>query len=154
MVLNSRGQGFAVFEMLQGAVIAIVMLGLVYGVILMVQGRFVSSDPLTIGSKMLSSAYASAGTSSAIFRGKAHLADQEFTVNSLLRKAGVPDGTAIKVVCKGSYCDSPGVFTSGDNLVSFHGEDNIEVCAVCANLGSCVVNFDAYKYAAGNCPSS
>ena len=73
--MNKRGQSYEVFKLLQGALIALVFLGIVYGIITMAQSYFTGSDPFSVSATLLSSAYAAPGQQ---FNGEAILKQQDF----------------------------------------------------------------------------
>ena len=147
---NQRGQAYTAFKLLQGAMIAIIFIGIVYGILAMVQSYFFESDPFTISSRLLSSAYAAAKQGKPEqFTGEAKLKEEDFSPNSLKNKAGVPKTVNVVLECDLPISDTckPGVRVSSQNkLIHFEGSYKIGVCAMCSTTKSCNI-----VYGSGAC---
>jgi len=147
-----KGQYYTVFKLLQGAIIASVMLLIVYGVIQSLHGQVPSSDPFTISAELLSSAYAAAGTGK-YFTKQALLVEQSFEAESVRAKAGLPSDTEVKFVCKKPYCidqfEMVPVTEAGScqsihdacTAIGFEAGDKIWICAKCVDTRRCYVFF-------------
>ena len=145
----NKGQAFTAMKLVQGAIIALVLLGIVYGALNLVKQYEPGSDVLTISADLLSSAYEAAGTGQSFTR-KAKLKQQVITSAAIKSKAGLTDpdlnvyiqcklpvGTVITgsgerpcdEVCKGNTCKS---------LILKSGAQ-IDVCAYCRDVSACYI---------------
>lgn len=147
-----KGQAFAAMKLVQGAVIALVLLGIVYGVVSTLRSREPGSDVLTISADLLASAYAAAGTGQSFSR-KAKLKGQFVTGDSIKQKAGIDDpGLNVKF-----HCDIPVGYTLNRGRKSdcetykdktypelFLKEGStIDVCVSCQSTTQCTIYLGA-----------
>ncbi|GEM_PF-3639640 len=85
-----KGQAFTAMKLVQGAIIALVLLAIVYGVVSTIKSREPGSDVLSVSADLLASAYAAAGTGQSFSR-KAKLKAQFITSDAIKEKAGIDD---------------------------------------------------------------
>lgn len=147
-----KGQYYTVFKLLQGAIIASVMLIIVYGVIQSLHGQVPSSDPFSISAELLSSAYAAAGTEKS-FTKQALLIEQSFEADALRAKAGLPSDTDVGFVCTEPYCIDQTSYLpvtesytcqsmyESCSAIGFEPGDKIWICAKCVDTTKCYVYF-------------
>ncbi len=95
-MMNARGQAFTAMKLVQGAIIALVLLGIVYGALNLVKQYEPGSDVLTISADLLSSAYEAAGTGQSFTR-DAKLRAQFLTGKAIKEKAGIDDPSLVIV---------------------------------------------------------
>ena len=148
-MVGSRGQSYAVLKILQGAVLAVVMLTIVYGIIHFAEDRRPSSDIYSVSCELLSSAYAARGTGEHFTR-QALLVEQEVSSSSLVQCSGLPAGTTLNLLCKRAFCihsDEQVTETGECGLyqpcfsMRFVAGDMVPVCATCTNDGECNIWF-------------
>ena len=148
-MIGSRGQSYAALKLLQGGVLAMVMLVIVYGVIHFAEDRRPSSDVYSVSCEILSSAYAARGTNE-YFTRDAMLVEQEVDASALMHCSGLPAGTTVNMICKRPFCihDEEPVTDSGDCTLyqpcfsmGFVSGNLVPVCATCTNDGACNVWF-------------
>lgn len=142
---GSRGQSYAVLKLLQGGVLAVVMLTIVYGVIQFAEDRRPSSDVYSVGCELLGSAYAARGTGEHFTR-DALLVEEGITSHSMVQCSGLPAGTTVNLICEKPFCihhdeqvDTTGECTLYQPCFSmdFVAGSMIPVCAKCTNDGAC-----------------
>ncbi len=140
-----RGQSYAVLKLLQGAVIAVVMLTIVYGVIKFVEDRRPSSDIYSVSCELLGSAYAARGTGEHFSR-QALLVEQEVSSSSLIQCSGLPAGTTLNLLCNKAFCihNDEQVTDTGDCTLHspcfsmrFVAGNMVPICASCSTDGFC-----------------
>ncbi|MCK4327703.1 MAG: hypothetical protein KAW41_04470 [Candidatus Diapherotrites archaeon] len=146
--IGSRGQQWEVMKLLQGGVIAVLMLIVVYGVVSSVRGQTPRSDVYSVSCEILGSAYAARGTGERFVR-EALLVEQEIFSEALVQCSGLPSGTSVKMMCKHAFClhDGEPLNRGSDcrlhspcSSMEFVAGDTINVCAVC-DEGECRIWF-------------
>lgn len=133
--IGSRGQQFTVLQLLQGAVIAMAMLLIVYGVVQYTKDQAPTSDVYSVTCEVLSSAFAARGTGEH-FNREAMLTSQEVSATSLVQCSGLPIGTTV-----GMHCTKPFCLVAGEPAdcgqhtpcpeIEFAAGQTIPVCAIC-----------------------
>ena len=98
-----KGQQYTVFQLLQAAVIAVVLLGIAYGIVTTIQEQTPGSDVLSVSCELLGSAYAAAGTGEFFVR-TAKLNAQFFDSDALNTCAGLPEDTRTRIYCNSAFC--------------------------------------------------
>jgi len=145
-MFGSRGQSYAVLKILQGAVLALVMLSIIYGVIHFAEDRRPSSDIYSVSCELLSSAYAARGTGEHFTR-QALLVEQGISSSALVQCSGLPAGTTLNLLCKKPFCihNDEQVSDTGECSPNSHACFSMEfvagsmipICATCTNNGAC-----------------
>ncbi len=137
--MDKKGQAFSVFKILQGAIVAAMMLGIIYGVINTVRQEQPGSDLFTVTTELLSSAYAARGTGQTYTR-EANLEQQSFTTGAVKNHAGI--GVDVHFYCDKPYCLEPGSDDYNDKCeyreggrgckeISFRAGAQIPICVTC-----------------------
>ena len=145
--MGSKGQQWSVLKLLQGAVIAVTMLVIIWGVVDTVWSNTPDADTYTVSCEILSSAYAAAGTGHSFTR-QGLLKDQTFESDALVKCAGLPTGRMdVKMYCENSYClynGRPVTDThscsrppNGCSELEFISGENIDICAKCSDYRHC-----------------
>jgi len=137
--IGSRGQQWTVMQMLQGGVLAMVMLVIVWGVVQSVKDQTPKSDIYSVTCEILGSAFAARGTGE-YFNREALLVEQEIFADSLIQCSGLPQGTPLKLFCKQAYClkDGESLDRANDcrqhspcSEMAFAAGETAHVCTVC-----------------------
>jgi len=151
-MLNQKGQQYTVFKLLQGAILAMMMLTIIYGIVNSVSEQVPESSPFSISMEILGSAYQAAGTG-VYFTRDSLLLDQEFEATALKVAAGLPRGRTptVSFVCRKPFCiydDKPltgqgdcSSFQSACSDMAFISGDKIPICAICTSYDKCYVVF-------------
>ncbi len=146
-MLGSRGQAFDAMKFLQGAIIAVVLLGIVYGALQMVKQYEPGSDVLTISADLLASAYSAAGTGISFTR-EAKLKPMQIDGDSVKEKAGIDDNNLKVEFC----CDQPVAKEAIEGTcgktrcvrsITLEKGATIPICVVCDNLEQCYIHLGA-----------
>ncbi len=149
-MLGKKGQAFTAMKLVQGAIIALVLLGIVYGALNLVKQYEPGSDVLTISADLLSSAYEAAGTGQSFSR-KAKLKQQFLTGESVKERAGIDDpnlhvyflcaypvgtvnGESCSDVCEYRGTTSGASISGCPNIMLKQGSE-IDVCVYCDSYG-------------------
>ncbi|MFC2174414.1 hypothetical protein ACFLQ2_00905 [archaeon] len=127
-------------KLLQGGVIAVVMLMVVYGVVQSVREQAPAASVFFVTSELLSSAYAGRETGVNFVR-EAILEEEEFSSEALVFKSGLPSNVDVFMHCRHPYClegEVPvtvlgkcGLVTSRCTTMGFAPGESIDVCVVC-----------------------
>ncbi|MBN3037560.1 MAG: hypothetical protein JW834_03885 [Candidatus Diapherotrites archaeon] len=152
-MLGSRGQQYTVFQLLQGAILAAVMLTIVWAVVSSVHGQIPTSDVYSVSCELLGSAFSAAGTGT-YFTREALLVEQDFGADALAQCAGLPSaGVTVGLVCERPYCFYDGEpldeggecssYTRWCDGMGFVSGDRIDVCTICPEWDKCFVVFGA-----------
>ena len=137
--IGSKGQQWEVMKLLQGGVIAVMMLIIVYGVVSSVKDRAPQSDVYTVTCEMLGSAYAARGTGEWFVR-EALLVEQEIGAQALIQCSGLPTGAELNLFCQKAFCihDEEPLNRGSDcrlhspcTEMGFVAGETIPVCAIC-----------------------
>ncbi len=115
-----KGQQFSVFKLLIGAVFALALMGITYGVVTGISDYQPGSDVLTVSGELLSSAYSATGTD-VFFHRTATLQGQFFDTESLHAKSGVPLKATIEIHCNEAYCLTNGEPVSETKDCNYNG---------------------------------
>ena len=149
--IGTRGQQWSVLKLLQGGVLAVVMMTIVWGVVQTTREQIPPSHVYSVTCETLSSAYAAAQTPES-FVVEALLVPMEFEAESLAQCAGLPSYTSVNLHCRKAYCYDP---KTGDSLdatskcrknspcseMGFYEGQTIKICMNCPNLELCEVWF-------------
>lgn len=149
--MNEKGQSFSVFKILQGAIVAMMMLGIIYGVINTLRQEQPGSDLFTVTTELLSSAYAARGTGQTFTR-EANLEQQSFSTEAVKNHAGV--GVKVVFYCDKPYCLEPGTDEYNDGCeyseggqgckeIGFKSGAQIPICVTCPS--ECQVFFGEHE---------
>jgi len=145
---GSRGQQWTAMQMLQGGVLAMVMLVIVWGVVQSAKDQTPKADVYSVTCEILGSAFAARDTGQHFTR-EALLVEQEIFANSLLQCSGLPMGTPVKLFCQQAYCLKDGESLDRTNDCRQHSPcsemalaagETADVCTVCKD-GECQVWF-------------
>lgn len=151
-MLNQKGQQYSVFKLLQGGILSMMMLMIVYGIVTSVSEQVPESSPFSISQEILSSAYQAAGTD-VYFTRESLLVEQEFEAESLKIAAGLPRGRTptVGLICRKAFCEYDGEpltgqgdcssFQNACNSMKFISGDNTPICAICTSYDKCYVVF-------------
>lgn len=133
--MDDRGQASTVFKLLQGGVIAMVMLGIIFGIINTLRQQQPGSGLVSVSKELLSSAYSARGTGEAFTR-KANLEDKYLTAEGLEKASGI--GWEVFFFCDKRYCVKEEEderkdcsFDDGCKNLRFKKGAQITVCAIC-----------------------
>ena len=142
-MLGRKGQAYDAMKFLQGGVIAVVLLGIIYGGIQLVKDYEPGSDVEHVTAGLLSSAYSAAGTGVSFTR-RGRLVQEIITNEGLKSLAGIdnpnlniyfhcvlPVGTGLNH----KSCDS----NNGVSGVQLKEGTTIPICVVCGSLKRCDV---------------
>lgn len=137
-----KGQQFAVFKLLIGAIFALGLLSIVYNVVTGITEYQPGSDVLTVSSELLASAYSAAG-SGEFFHRQAKLQAQFFDTNTLRAMSGLPSTPPvnIEIHCRRDFCEIDGDPVTevgkckpggkGCKYIELVGGASVELCARC-----------------------
>ena len=158
-MIGSKGQAYAAMKLLQGGVIALVLLGIIYGALQMVKEYEPGSDILTVSGELLASAYSAAGTGRRFTR-QAKVKSEFITSESIKQKAGIDDPSlTLNMYCRipiAKYTDDAGRsgectdFCGWDSQSGPYGQgpcdklmieqgSMIDVCVYCPGFNKCQV---------------
>lgn len=127
-------------ELLIGAVFAIGLLTVIYGVVTSVSEYQPGSDVVSVSGELLASAYSAAG-SGEFFHRTAKLQAQLFDTDSLKAVSGLPAKTPLEIHCEKSFCLVDGVpvtdtmdcsMSSGCDAVELVSGAEVDLCAACS----------------------
>jgi hypothetical protein len=134
-LMNEKGQEYAVFKLLQGAILAVLVLGIVYALLIVVYEEFYIVGPFRITIEILGDAYSAGGTGH-MFSRQARTVDEEFDGKAVEERTALP--VSVELECGSSIsgvCES-----GGGNTVKFKKGSQIWVCACCSTT-DCTVTY-------------
>ncbi len=148
-MVGNRGQAYDALKLMQGAIVAVVLLGMIYGALQLVKSYEPGSDVLSISASLLSSAYAAAGTGQSFSR-KAKLTPQFITGEAVKQKAGIDDPDLnvyfqckypVGTVPKGGGGEQPCTYCKGNSCqeITIKEGTEIDVCVYCEDIFDCYV---------------
>ncbi len=141
-MFGNKGQAYDAMKFLQGGVIAVVLLGIVYGGLQIVRQYEPGADVAHVAAGLLSSAYSAAGTGVG-FSGKARLKPMQLTGEGIKALAGIDnDNLHVNFRCsqpvgtyKGEVCSRNVDYKE----VQLSRGGVIYICVICSSASDCVI---------------